>query len=414
MVKARNRRFSALLFAIWCTLASSSAFSQAISLPVYEELQKVQESIEAENYVQAEDRLRRMLETRRRLNNYERAQAWSLWGSLYIQMEDYEQALAAFATAVDFDDLPLGFTLTALRTLAQLSFMQEQLPEARDYTRRLIELTEVPDANHYALLAQIYYRMDDFAGALTEMRRAIELERERDRIPSENWLLVLNAIYYSLNDFESIVPVLEELMVHYPKQRYVLNLAAIYGQLEQTDKQLLLMEPLFDKQLLNRETELVNLANLMMLHRVPYKAARVLEQGLEQGNVRPSQRNWEMLAQSWQMAAEDDRALAALAEAAELDDEGNTSFRLAQSYINLYRWPEAERALMAALEKGALRRPGDAQLLLGMVRFNQQDYRNARQAFHAAEDYDQTVRLAEQWLVYLEQEMAKQEALHDE
>ncbi len=387
-------------------------WAQAISIPVYEQLQQAQEKIEAEEHDAALRLLDELLSSRRRrLNTYEQAQAWNLKGSAYFQREDYESAIEAFATAVSFDDLPAGFLQVSYRTLAQLSFVQEHLPEALDYTRRMMALTDPPDPAHRALLAQIYYRMDDYRQALAEIREAIAMERARGNVPPENWLLMLNAVYFSLNDYPGMVEALSALVTHYPSARYVLNLAAIYGQQEQTERQLLLMEPLYEQGQLVRESELVNLANLMIMHQVPYKGARVLQRGLDQGQIQPTQRNWELLAQAWQLAAEDNRAATALAEAATLDEDGNTSFRLAQSYIGLYRWSEAEAALEQALRKGDLRRPGDAQLLLGMVRFYQQDFRNARRAFRAAGEHEETTRLAEQWLVYLDQEVAKREEL---
>lgn len=410
----------ASFFLLWAFLVGAlllptpESFAQsrlAIGQAVYDQLQKVQERIEAEDYAGATRMLTNILQTQRRLNNYERAQIWSMQGNVFFQMEEFERALDAFETAISFDDLPAGFKLISVRTLAQLSFMQERYPQALDYTQRLMALADAPDANSHVLLAQIHYRMENLPAALQEMKRAFELERERGNTLPENWLLTINAIYYGLEDYDSMVGVLQELIELYPRDSYVLNLAAIYGQQEKTERQLLLMEPMFDQGRLKQESQLVNLANLMLLHRVPYKGAQVLEYGFERGFVARNLRNWELLAQSWQLSAEDDRAIAALTEAARLDREGNTSFRLAQMYMNLHRWAEAEKALQEALEKGQLNRPGDAQLLLGMVRFYQQDFRSARRAFLAAKEYEPTARMSEQWLVYLDQEMVKQESL---
>lgn len=412
--KIRILWIALLAMAVLLPINQSVAQSRlAIGQAVYDQLQKVQERIEAEDFPAATRMLNDILRTQRRLNNYERAQIWSLHGNVYFQMEDFDRALEAFETAISFDDLPSGFKLISIRTLAQLSFMQERFPEALNYTQRMMDLSDAPDANSHVLLAQIHYRMDNLPAALREMRRALELERERGNVISENWLLTINAIYYGLEDYDSMVEVLQELIELYPRDSYVLNLAAIYGQQDKTERQLLLMQPMFDQGRLRQESQLVNLANLMLLHRTPYQGAKVLEYGFERGYIARNQRNWELLAQSWQMAAEDDRAITALTEAARLDADGNTSFRLAQTYMNLYRWAEAEKALELALEKGQLNRPGDVQLLLGMVRFYQQDYRNARRAFRAAGEHEATARMSEQWLVYLDQEVAKQESLQN-
>jgi hypothetical protein len=78
--------------------------------------------------------------------------------------------------------------------------------------------------------------------------------------------------------------------------------------------------------------------------------------------------------------------------------------------MNLYRWTDAESALENALAKGGLRKEGDAHLLLGMARFYQKQYLSARKAFVTAKKSAGTEKLADQWLTYMEQEEAKEQA----
>src|SRR5690606_27481775 len=152
--------------------------------------------------------------------------------------------------------------------------------------------------------------------------------------------------------YQNMLNTLTELVSLYPRERYIMNLAAVHGQMERNKNQMLLMEPLYDIGYLSSEAELVNLANLMMLYNVPYKAAQVLEKGFNEGKIKRSKRNLEMLAQSWQLAAEDEKSVEYFAEAAKLADDGNTYVSLGQTYMNLYRWADAEKAFENALKKG--------------------------------------------------------------
>ncbi len=387
--------------------------AMGISADLYERIQNIEQRIEDGDHEGALVELDQALE-RPRLNDYERAQLWALRGNIYYQTDQINEAREAFARAVSFEGVPPGFLFMSLRVLAQLSFMLEEYAEALVHARRMIELEENPTAQSRLLLSQIYYNMEDYPRALEEMRAAIELERAAGRSIPENWLLSLNAIYHTLEDWENMAVVLRQLVERYSRPRYVQNLASIYGQLEEPEKQLLLLEPLYERGLLRLESELLSLSSMMVLHQVPYKAARILQKGLEEELVESNQRNWDRLAQYWQLAAEDERAMEALAAAAELDDTGNTHFRLAQIAMSLYRWPLAEAALENALNKGRLDRPAEARLLLGVTRFYQKHYPEARLAFERAAELAAVQPLARQWLTYVDEIMEKRRAMDGE
>lgn len=402
------RSFLLLMLLTLCSAAQAKS-NLAIGQDVYEKMQEAQAFIEADKFSDAAQVLGTLL-NKKRLNNYEKAQIVSMQGNLAYQQDRYDEALNKFKLAVTFDNLPAGFLQASLRTIAQLSFAQDNLDDALLYANKMMATLSAPDAFSHVLLAQIYYRREEFDPALQNILKALDLEREQGNKPSENWLLILNAIYYSKGEFKNMIGVLKELINIYPKQQYVTNLSAIYGQLEQTDKQMLLLEPLYDQGRLAKESELLNLANLMMLHKVPYKAAQIIEKGFRDGSVTRNKRNLELLAQSWQLAAEDERSVEYLAEAAKVSKEGVAYFRLAQSYVGLYRWQDAEAALQKSIALGDLgAKKGDAFLLLGMVRFYQKDYRSARTAFREAGEYEGMQKLADQWVIFMEQEREKAE-----
>ena len=391
------------------SLETAAKSDLGIGIKVFEKMQEAQVQIDAKNYAAALTMLDELL-LQSGLNNYEIAQTLSIKGSVYFQQEEIAKALEIFKKVITYENIPKGFLEINLRTLAQLSFMEDDYQASLDYARQLQNISETPDANNYMLIGQIYYKLENYAKALENINIAIKLEQDIGKQVKENWLLILNAVYYSLNDYPNMIKVLEQIIALYPRERYMLSLAAVYGQLEKTEKQLLLMEPLYDKGLLTQESELLNLANLMLLHKAPYKGAKIIEKGFADKNIKRTKRNLEMAAQAWQLAAEDEKSVVFLAEAAELSEDGNTYMTLGQTYMNLYRWKDAESALEKALKKGDLRKEGDTHLLLGMTRFHQKQYLSARRAFVDAKDHDYSAKLAEQWITYMRQEQEKEEA----
>lgn len=407
---AKKYRFS--LFILLLLVFSFPVHSKSdlgIGIKVFEKMQEAQVMMDQENFDEALRILDEIL-AQKRLNDYEVAQTISIKGSIYFQQENNKRALEMFEQVLSYENIPAGFREITLKTLAQLTFMEEDYQKALQYSRMLLETAEIPDSNTHMLIAQIYFKMENYPLALENASKAVSMEREVGNQIKENWYLVLNAIYYSMNDYKNMLEVLKELVALYPRERYIMNLASVYGQMEENKQQMLLMEPLYDAGYLAREAELMNLANLMMLYKVPYKAARVLEKGFKDGAIKRTKRNLEMLAQSWQLAAEDEKSVEYFAEAAKLADDGNTYVSLGQTYMNLYRWKEAEQAFENAIKKGDLRKEGDAHLLMGMSRFYQKQYLSARKAFLDAKKFDGTEKLADQWITYMEQEQEKEEA----
>ena len=168
------------------------------------------------------------------------------------------------------------------------------------------------------------------------------------------------------------------------------------------------MEPLYERGSLTNVTHMVNLASLYLMHDIPIKAARLLDDELESERLEATQRNLDMLAQAWLLSGHPDRAVDPMQSAARLDEDGRGYMNLARTYMSLLRWKEAEESVRQALKKGGLRSVGDARLMLGMAQFNQKNFRDARRAFAQAGQEPKTEKLARQWLAYLEREEANQ------
>ena len=113
--------------------------------------------------------------------------------------------------------------------------------------------------------------------------------------------------YYELKDFKRMISVLKELIRLYPKEQYLLTLAGVYSELGDTLKQLALTEALYESGYVTQSHHVVNLANLYLLHGVPYKAAKVLQKEIDSKNVKADERNLRLLSQAWYQAREDEK-----------------------------------------------------------------------------------------------------------
>ena len=380
----------------------------AMSQPVYEKLKKIQELVEAKDYSGA-DAILRDMRSNDKLSPYEKAQVWNLSGYSYYLQEKYKEAINSYEQVMRQEDLPEALMLATLKTMAQLQFTIEEYQQALDTVHRLMAVVPEPAADVYMLEGQALFQMNKYKEALTPIKKAVDMFREQGQTPRENWLLLLRVCYFELKDYDNMIKVVKELIQYYPKDTYVLTLAGVYSELGDTKKQLALTEVLYDKGLLTSSSHVTNLANLFLLHGLPYKAAKVLEKGMDDKIVEKSERNLRLLSQAWYQAREDEKAIPPLRLAAETSKDGELYIRLAQSYINLERWKEAANAANEALRLGSLKRSDQARIMLGMALFNQKLFQKAKVAFEQAAKDKRSARAAKQWIKYVDSEVKRAE-----
>jgi tetratricopeptide (TPR) repeat protein len=424
MKKFMSRLTIALTTAVLLTGAAGSVFAQsgadektketvAMSQQVYEKLTEIQELIEAKDYATAQ---RQIVELRGRkgLSDYELAQIWNITAYSYYLQENYGEAIKAYDQVLAQAGLPEALLQSTLKTKSQLMFTIEDYDGALKVIRELIAIIPEPSADVLMIEGQALFQLARYDEALVPIKTAIEMYRNQGQTPKENWLLLLRVIYFEQKDYESMIGVVKELIAYYPKDTYVLTLAGIYSELGDTKKQLALTEVLYEKGYLNTSSHVINLANLYLLHGVPYKAATLLEKEMGAEIIEPNERNLRLLSQAWYQAREDQKAIPPLERAADISKDGELYVRLAQAHINLENWSDAADAVREALRLGSLKRGDQANIMLGMALFNQKRLEQARRAFQAAQRDDRSRRAAEQWIAYVDSEIQRRDLLQQE
>ena len=379
----------------------------AMSLKVFKVIQEANLLAEEGDTTKAIETIQ--IAIKKRTSKYEKAQLNTLLGSIYYRNSDEVSAFASFAQVLEsVGGMPLMLHQQTLKTLSQLSMVKEDYEKARDYSVQLIEISEEKNQLDYVLLTQAYYKLQDWEQSLIAAVAGIDIATQQKKLPDENLLLLLNAVHYEMKDLGQMVGVLELLIKHYPKQTYILYLASVYGQLDQLDKQTVLMESLYEDGRLKNASQLRNLVSLYMAEKVPYKGAVILEKAIKEGDLKVDRRNYELLSQAWQLAAHRDKSISALAEAARLSDDGRNYLKKAYLHFDGAKWAESEESLYQALDKGlADDFEGQAWLLLGMTRFNMKHFDKAIEACEKAKKFKKSTKFAVQWITYISTEQDK-------
>lgn len=384
----------------------------AMSQKVYKKLNQIQELIEKKDYTAANDKLESMRGASRRLSPYEKAQSWNLSAYIFYLQENYPDAIKTYQKVLDQGELPEALVHSTIKTMGQLYFATEQYDLALKTVKLLLTKVDAPTANMYMLLGQAHFQLKDYKSALTPIKKAVAMFRKKNRKPKESWLQLLRVIYHYEDDYNNMRLVLEEMIELYPKDSHLRALAGVYSELGDTNKQLTMMELLYERDYKQSSAQILNLSNLYLVQGMPYKAAKVLHQELNvKERVKASEQNYRLLSQSWYQAREDQKSIAPLYKAAKLSESGELYIRIAQSYQNLDQWGKAATAVRTGIKKGGLKRPDTAQLMLGMVLFNQHKLELSQQHFKLAQKDKRSEKVATQWLAYVRNELHRKSVL---
>lgn len=405
-------RFRLLLpgIALLLSLAVQAAEQYLLSPRTYEALTVVHELMDRQKYSQAREKLmalQKRLKGAGKQKAYEEAVILQTLGYVYSSVEHYPEAIRVFRASLALEALPAETVLELRYSLAQLHIAIGQYGKGIKLLEAWLQETQAPPVAAHVLAANAYYHLGQYNQVILHIKTAINLA---DEPPETSWYQLQLAGHLELKQYSQAAGVLEALIELQPENEgYWEQLATLYAEIKK-DKRALAVQALAEKMGYLEGQALIYLSEFYRYLDIPYKGGQILQQALETGAVKDNAQNWENLADSWTAAREWERAIEAFSKAGRRSQKGQADLRRAQLLIELQRWDEAGAALQQALRKGGLDNPGQAQLLLGQVRYHQGEWAEAIQALELARRSPEYARQAAQWIKHV-QVLQKQKAL---
>jgi len=353
------------------------------------------ELLNAEDYTGAQEKINTLRLDR--LSPYERGTVERILFSIAYSQERFDQARQHLQNAINSGGLNQQQIDEARYQSAQLFMQEEKWREGAAALEEWFQTAQNPNSAAYYLLAVAYYQLEDFQRALPPAQKAVELMDKSK--PNESWLSMLSALYLQREEYREAIPVLQQLIVAAPsKKTYWMQLSSVYGQMEDYANALAVMQLAYSAGLVTEDAEVRRLADLLLFNEVPYRGAQVLEAAIEKRIVTLDEKLYEKLANCWIAAQEFDKSLAPLQRAAELAPNGDTFIRLGEVQVQREDWDAAIAAVQRGVDKGQLRDPGNAQLMLGIAHYNQKRYSDAVPYFNRARQSDKHRQIADSYL----------------
>jgi tetratricopeptide (TPR) repeat protein len=375
--------------------AAAAAAATSIDAQTGKILNEAIELLNMENYTGAGQKIGTLQLDK--LSPYERGKVEQILFNIAYSQDQFEKARGHLKSAIDSGGLNAQEVDQARYQSAQLYMQEEKWREGAAALEEWFKTAANPNSAAYYLLAVAYYQQEDFTRALPPAQKAIELMDKAK--PNESWLSMLSALYLQREEYREAIPVLQQLVAAAPdKKTYWMQLSSVYGQMEDYPNALAVMQLANNVGLVTEDSEVRRLADLLLFNDVPYRGAQVLESAIEKQLVQLDEKLYEKLANCWIAAGEFDKSVAPLQRAAEMAPNGDMFIRLGEVQVQREDWPAAIAAVQRGVDKGQLKDPGNAQLMLGIAHYSQKNYDEAVPFFQRARSSDKHRQIAESYL----------------
>ena len=377
--------------------------ADSITTKTFNKLTEAQEMMAQDNIEAAIEELELLLEGVQD-QSLDRALTLQMLGYAEMSAERFEVAIGHLKSSLALNKLPESVKYNVGYMVAQLYAALERYDEALDFAADWFASLESPKPSQMMFMANIYAQTKRFRDAIPYAEKAIEASEQ----PSESWYQLITSANFEIEDFPQAGKWLRKLVERWPeKGGYWEQLASIYVMMENEAMALSTLRLAWSEGVLEREASIKSMVQLAAARGIPDHAARMIESGFEQGLLPKDETFVRLLANALVSAKENKLAIEAFRRLSEMiAKNGEPLVRVANLYLEMGQWQQAEQALEKAIDLG-LDDAGSAYLLLGIVLAEQDNYKESFVALRRARSFEKTQRQASKWLSYAE-DMRKQ------
>jgi len=332
-------------------------------------------------------------------DSYARSSAGRHLARHFVEAKEYDKAIEYYQSALGARGLSDIANREMLRELAQVYLHKEDYAAAASALERALRIDLVAEAADYLLLAQAYYRQ----GKLLQVVAALDPINEKGLKLTLAQKRQALALYYQAGAWAQCEGLLRQLLDAEPDNPDNWHhLASVFLQQNKKKQALDQLTLAWEKSIPFREQDIILLADLQAVNGNPYGAATVLDTALKNQTIAANALNYRKLFQFWLQAREQDKASAALVQAARLSGDIELYLYLAQLQMEQEEWRQMYDTMLAAC-KNTLQDKyvGRANLLLGVSQLKLGDESSARRSFINATLIGGAGPQAGQWLTFM-------------
>lgn len=323
----------------------------------------------------------------------------------HAQLKTYEQkeseAQSLLMKALELPDLKSDTTNQLRSLLAYSYFNQSMYTEAIAPLKAVIKDSDKVSASIYALLAASYYSIEDLVAGLPYIEKACELSDK----PKESWLQMAFSGSYQTKQYDKAISYVNQLVYNFPdKKDYWQQKAGIHQILEDYKRAAATKELTYKKGFVEKESDFINLGQLLASQGDAYKVATALDHALKSDLISPSEKVLNLQFQSWLQAKEIVKARQALATLYDTYNNVDDGYQLLQYYIDAEVWAQSDKLADQLLQQTLTdKQKGKVLLYQGMIKYRLGDERSALKLLGKSSAFESSSSQAKSWMSYIKQ-----------
>lgn len=396
------RSRAALLVAVFGLALASQAMAQdKVGAKVGKPMKAAQEAIQKKQWDQALAKIEEADAVPSK-TPFEQFQINEFKGYVLLQQKKYAEVAKIYEQNLNSGKLPADQVDDRLKALIQLNTATRNYPKVMELGDRWLK-SGGQDIDTRVLVAQAHYLTKDYKDAISIMQGAIKSTEQAGKPVDENWLQLVRSSQQSIGDTAGSSETLEKLVRLYPKAEYWDFLLSTRMRQKNTDRvQLNLYRLASHVGVMSNPDEFVEMTEMLLEAGLPGEAKSVMEAGyatkaFDTPDKARADRYQRRLNEAKTAAAKDEQTLPAIEKDAQKATTGQGDIALGMAYSSFGQYDKAITALTRGLQKGGVRDPQQAQIMLGIANLKLGKKADAIKAFEMVKDDAPMADVARLW-----------------
>lgn len=335
---------------------------------------------------------------------FEQYQINEFKGYVLLQQRKYGEVAAIYEQNLKSGKMPAEQVNDRLKALVQLNTASRNYPKVIEFGEQWMK-ADGKDIDTQVLIGQAYYLQKDYKNTVDIMKGTISAAEKAGKKVDENWLQMLRSAQQNIGDTEGANATMEKLVRMYPKTEYWDFLLSSRMRQKNSDRVTLnLLRLAKQVGVLDTPDEYTELAEMLLEAGLPGEAKAVMEAGykakvFETTDKARADRYTRRLNEATAAASRDLESLPAAERDAQKSATGQGDVALGMAYSSFGQYEKAVAALAKGIEKGGVRDPEQAQMMLGIALLKVGKEAEAIQAFDRITTDPQMKDVARLWKI---------------
>ncbi|PHS27809.1 MAG: hypothetical protein COA84_03350 [Robiginitomaculum sp.] len=335
--------------------------------------------------------------TKDKLSPYERAITYQIRGQAQYGAGNMRGTISDWESAIATGALNQGEIDSLTPNIGQLYIAEGEYVKGATILENWLRNGGKANDRIHLMIAQSWLQADAYRKALPHAEAAFRMANPKKKKHFD----ILNYVYHEMKMPAKQAKLLEQEVSIWPDDKKIWRAIASLKQMANKSREAFEVNKImYLNGMLQKERELLALAQYYSYYEVPYRGASILEREMNAGRVSKKKKNLELLANMWRQAREYERAIPILTAAADIAGDGGLYEKLGEAYYSEEQYDKAEKAFRKAIEKG-IKKPGNAYILIANSLYERDRPRDAIKEFKKAVQYPYARKIATGWIRFI-------------